>query len=146
MKINWGTGIAIFYALFVVIMIYMVVSASQNSVDPVQKNYYDKDLNYEAFRKSRENTILLDKEIDIKYQKSTENIEIHFPKEMTDISGQVTLYRPSNKFQDKHFKIFTNEHNAMVISTKELSSGLWRVLIDWNSGANSYFKEQRITL
>ena len=56
MKFNWGTGIGLFYVVFVVIMVSMVMFSARNNIDLVQEDYYEKDLNYESFRLARENS------------------------------------------------------------------------------------------
>ncbi len=146
MKLNWGTGIAIFYVAFMAVMILMVVRASQNSVHLVQKNYYDKDLNYEAFRQSKINAKELKEGIQVKHVRDQQQIVVRFPKTMSDVEGRVTLYRPSNKFQDKLYSIRLNEVNEMYIPAADLTTGLWRIMIDWQSDQKSYYKEERIVI
>jgi nitrogen fixation protein FixH len=146
MKLNWGTSIAIFYSLFVVVMIIMVVRASQNSVQLVQDNYYDKDLNYEAFRKSRENTANLKEQIEISHQAGTAHVTIGFPKDISGINGSITMYRPSNRFQDKKYTIKLNEENSMMIPLEGLSKGLWKILIDWKADNKSFYQEEDLIL
>jgi len=146
MKLNWGTSIAIFYSIFVIVMVFMVVRATQTSVELVQPNYYNKDIHYESFRQSRQNNAILLTQVEIKYTPQIHTVSIIFPEDMEHISGEVTLYRPSNKFQDKKIKINTNDQKTMEIDTQQLSKGLWRVIIHWSAGGKDYYKEKSITL
>lgn len=147
MKINWGTGIAIFYTCFMAAMIIMVIKSTQNNVQLVQENYYDKDLNYEEFRLKRENASNLSVPIEIKYLTSTKNIQVIFPDNTEDISGQISLFRPSNKFLDKQFKISVNASGKMEIPVdKSFQNGLWKVQVEWLNQGKSYFSEQSIVI
>ncbi len=145
MKWNWGTGIAIFYTTFVIVMVAMVVSASRKDVNMVQDNYYDKDLHYEAFRQSRENSRSLP--LRIEWNAAERHIQIHFPDDMQDLSGSVTLYRPSDRRLDR---IFMLNHETplptLKLPAQGLPAGMWRIMIDWQSAGVPYYKEEILVL
>lgn len=145
MKINWGTGIAIFYGLFVVVMVAMVVLSAQEDINMVQDNYYDKDLNYEAFRKSRENGSAMLEPVEINYEHGR-GLTLSFPKDIEVERGEVTLYRPSDRNRDQQLPLALNEENEMEIVTTDLVSGPWRILLSWSSSGQSYYKEKHIIL
>ena len=50
MKFNWGTGIVIFITQFVVSMSAMVFKASQQNVDLVTEDYYEKELAFQGLK------------------------------------------------------------------------------------------------
>ena len=141
MKLNWGSGIAIFYTLFVVTMVYMVVRASQTDVNMVQDNYYDQDLNYESFRKSRENG-LEEGVLSVNYMADRKQVRIHFTDSSEEIVGTVQFYRPSNRGWDKRFDIVVDENYDMQIPVVELPKGYWKILVSWNANGKSYYKEE----
>ena len=145
MKLNWGTSIAIFYSLFMAIMIFMVIRATQNKVQLVQENYYDKDLNYEAFRVSRANAAALVEKINLQVF-AGDRLLISFPNEKIDVEGTVTLYRPADRKLDRRFTLELDQENSMAIDTSSLTKGLWRVRLDWNMQGKSFYQEEIITL
>ncbi|NND06592.1 MAG: hypothetical protein HKN87_09445 [Saprospiraceae bacterium] len=145
MKLNWGTSIAIFYALFVIIMVGMVVYASKQDVNMVQDNYYDKDLNYESFRTSRANAEAISDKIDINYFQG-KNIVLTLPDNMVVENGKITMYRPSNRHLDKQFNIELDSKNSMHISTEHLMRGAWRIIIDWTHDGKSFHHEEQLVL
>lgn len=145
MKLNWGSGIAIFYTLFVVTMVYMVVRASQTDVNMVQDNYYDQDINYEAFRKSRQNG-MEEGLLSIEYQSGQKNVKIQFPEATAEIDGSVQLYRPSNQSWDKNLKIAVDASNAMEVAVDQLPKGYWKIVVRWDSKGKSYYKEEPLIL
>ena len=146
MKLNWGWRIAIFYSFFVITMIGMVVYSTQNKVQLVQDKYYDKDLEYEAFRQKRQNAEQLSQQLQINYIASLEQLELTFPKEMNVEEGTLTLFRPSNSFQDQKIRLKPDQHNQMRIPLHNLSKGHWKVQLDFKSAGKAYYKEQRLRL
>ena len=145
MKINWGSGIAIFYSLFVVTMVYMVVRASQEDVNMVQDNYYDHDLNYEAFRKSRQEGMQVGA-LAIEYQSAERNVKIQFPQTSGNIGGMIKFYRPSDHEMDQSVKILVDDQNKMVVPVDQLSKGYWKILVNWDIDGQSYYKEEPLVL
>ena len=144
MKINWGTGIAIFYSTFVIVMILMVVKASRTDINMVQENYYEQDLNYEAFRKSRENGD--GDKTTINYLSASQEIAIQFEETLKGIKGQVKFYRPSDNHQDRHWAINLDDQNKMLVDVSGLAKGYWKVLVDYQCQGMKYFKEQVIIM
>ncbi len=145
MKINWGTGIAIFYSVFVLIMILMVVKSSRTNINMVQEDYYDRDLNYEEFRKSRENAKNIDPDM-ISYASGSGVIIIEFPNTELPTEGEVRLYRPSDHRLDKLIQLELDDQNTMRIPVDRLLRGYWKVLVTWKSEGKNYFAEKRVTL
>lgn len=147
MKINWGSGIAIFYTLFVVVMILMVVKSSQNKPRMVQKNYYEKDLNYEAFRQKRENGDKVKDLIDIQYQAGLNKVKISFPGNLQNIEGNVVMFRPSNEYLDKSYPLKLDSMGDMFIPLdKNTARGQWKLQIDWTTSDQEYYNEEVIII
>ena len=86
-------------------------------------------------------------QINISYEAKAKTIKLEFPKSMTSSSGELALFRPSNKFMDKKFKLKLNNDGSMDIPLgKSLTSGLWHVQLDWISDGKSYYVEESIVL
>jgi hypothetical protein len=147
MKISWGTGIAIFYSCFVIAMVSMVVMSARNKSDLVQENYYQKDLNYEAFRVKRQNASRMSQPARINYIRADKQIRIQLPKEMAGSTGQVSMFRASDKSLDLNFDLSLNEEAIMNIpSTGKFLRGLWTIQVEWESEGKSYYAEEEIIL
>jgi len=147
MKLNWGSGIAIFYSLFVVVMITMVVKSTQNKVHMVQDNYYEKDLNYEEFRQKRQNGMAYQSLLDINYNQSDSKILISFPEQLADAKGELKLFRPSNQFLDINYTIQLDSNGQMYIQLKDnMVRGKWRVMLDWQFAGTDYYNEETIVI
>jgi len=147
MKFSWGTGIAVFYSAFVIVMVSMVIKSTHNKAQMVQENYYDKDLNYEAFRLKRENANNMKIPVKIQVSNLDQRLNIEFPKSMLSINGQVELFRPSNESMDVTYPIQLSHEGVMTIPLdKNIERGLWRIQVDWQSNGTGYYKEELITL
>ena len=147
MKITWGTGIAIFYVCFMAAMIFMVIKSSQNKMDLVQENYYQKDLVYEQFRSKRQAAANLDKAVQVAYRLDNNSLELIFPKEIQKPSGTLTLFRPSNKFLDQSFELPAIQDSKMTIPLdSKIAKGLWRIQIDWEMEGQQFYTEQSIVI
>lgn len=147
MKINWGWSIAIFYSLFVIVMVFMVMKSTQNKPKMVQENYYEKDLNYEAFRQKRQNGAALKDLVNISYEARDRQLKISFPGNLENIEGDITMYRPSNQYLDKNFKLDLDSMGDMIIPLdKSLAPGKWKIQLDWKNESQEFFNEEIIII
>ncbi|MFT5167750.1 MAG: hypothetical protein ACI8P3_002988 [Saprospiraceae bacterium] len=147
MKLHWGNYIAIFYTCFVCAMIFMVFKSTQNKMDLVQENYYQKDLDYESFRSKRQNSTELSEQVSVSYSIANKAIELSFPEEMKTLKGKLILFRPSNKLLDKTFLLKLDKHSKMSIPVDgDIPPGLWKVQLDWEAQGSNYYKEESIVI
>jgi hypothetical protein len=147
MKFNWGTGIAIFYTAFVAAMISVVVKSCHHKSDLVKEDYYQLDLDYEDHRQKKENSKMLAQNISIEYDQSTRLLSLSFPETMTEIAGDIHLFRPSDKNMDFHYPIDLLEENKVELSLdKGTASGLWQVKLDWSGDGISYYTKSEIII
>ena len=75
-------------------------------------------------------------------------LEIIFPsQELSRISsGTVLLFRPSEKKEDKLFPLTLNSEGKQLVSTSNLSTGLWKVKLDWKEGDVPFYTEMELML
>lgn len=145
MKFTWGTGIACFYTLFVIVMVSMVVFATNNPTDLVQENYYEKDINYESYRQKRAKGASVKTQVDVVAESGNSAIKISLPSEMRNATGTVTLFRPSNKAYDTSFELNLDEKSTMTYALPgQTVKGLWKLKLDWQVNGQQYFQEKTI--
>ena len=144
MKFNWGTGITIFFLSFVVFMLFMAYKCFQTDFDLVTEDYYAKELVYQETIKKLKNEKNLDVSFFIK--KSENGVAIEFPKDqaVAVITGTVQFFRPSYKELDKYFQLANNPEGTYFFKAENFQKGIYKVLVDWQSGETSYFKEEVI--
>lgn len=107
----------------------------------VTEDYYGVELAYQNDIDKLNNANTLSEHVH--YTKNEEGLVITFPKDLDfkNITGKVSLYRPSNKKLDFEEPIkLTN--SKMLIVNKRLIDGRWNLRIDWNYNGTPYlFKE-----
>lgn len=146
MKFNWGTGIAIFFILFVITTVSVVIRTTYHDHSLVVDKYYEADLEYQKHYEKVARNKALSTELEVKLLKKEGLIQFQFPMETKSVSGNILFFRPSDTSKDFQVPIQTNEKQQFLFSTKDLISGLWRVKIDWSSNGKEYYKEQRIVI
>ncbi|MEZ5043026.1 MAG: FixH family protein [Saprospiraceae bacterium] len=146
MKINWGTGIAIFYTLFASILVMVVIKSKQYDHSLVVDNYYEEDLHYQSHFDKLVNSQQAGMAVQISLDKATDNIQLVFPKEMGNIKGNIHFFRPSDQKQDFSLGIELNTDNKQQLPANTLAPGLWKLQVDWQSAGKAFFTEQVLVL
>ena len=146
MKINWGTGIVIAFICFISFIMYFIISMNTDSKydhDLVTEEYYKAELGYQDEINKENNSKKLTE--NISYKKTPEGLLISFPSNLdTDkITGNVFLYRPSNKQLDFETPISLSD-NYLLIPENRLLDGRWNIKIDWQYKDTSYLYKREI--
>lgn len=144
MKISWGTGIVLAFVGFIAFIMYFIVSMNIDDKydhDLVSDDYYGDELKYQGDIDKLKNANTLNK--NISYERTAEGLKINFPEDIDykEITGNMFLYRPSNKQLDFETAISLS-NPYLLIPDKRLVDGRWNIKIDWQYKGKSYlFKE-----
>ncbi|ALJ05052.1 cytochrome C oxidase Cbb3 [Pseudalgibacter alginicilyticus] len=147
MKINWGTGIVLAFIGFISFIMFFVITMNVDdrfTNELVVEDYYGAELTLQDEIDKQNNAKNLEE--NIRYEISTEGLVIFFPSnlDLENITGNVFLYRPSNKHLDFETAISLSD-SYLLIPDKRLVDGRWNIKIDWQYKGNSYlFKESII--
>jgi len=146
MKINWGTGIVIAFALFMTFILYFVFEVQSNSKydnDLVVEEYYKHDSHFQEEMARIQNAHDLQQKPSIVY--SEEGVKVAFPAnfESDKIKGNVLLYRPSNKKFDFNTQIVLS-NSALLIPKDKLVKGRWDVNMEWQYNGTKYLTKEVI--
>jgi hypothetical protein len=146
MKINWGTGIVIAFALFITFILYFVFKVqSDNKYDNelVTEDYYKKEALVQNDIEKQQNANHL--EMKLKIIKSEAGLVVEFPTDFdySKIKGKVSLYRPSSQKLDFEVKILLSSPH-LLIPKSNLTGGLWDISIDWNYMGKDYLNKETI--
>ena len=147
MKINWGTGIVIAFALFMGFILFFIIKVQTNSKydnEFVVKEYYKKELLAQQDLDKEQNAYDLKKD-QVLIKEVPEGIVIDFPKDFDykNIKGIVSLYRPSNQKLDFEVPISLSS-NHLLIPKSNLVGGRWDISIDWNYQGKKYLNKQEV--
>jgi len=143
-KINWGTGIVIALVVMIGGMIFLVSIAVRQDYDLVDKDYYQKSVNYQQHIEEVKNTSALAEKI--KFQQSIDTLKITFPNlgNAQEYTGEIHFYSPVEEKRDETIKLKLNSNFSQSIGLKSLKSGRYTVKINWSVGKVSYYQEEEI--
>lgn len=146
MKINWGTGIVIAFALFMAFIlsfVYKVQSNQKYDNELVTKEYYKKEATVQIDIEKKQHANALKNLVVIK--KVDEGVIIEFPSDFdySKIKGKVSLYRPSSQKLDFEINISLSSP-YLLIPKSNLTGGLWDISVDWNYKETDYLNKETI--
>lgn len=147
MKINWGTGIVLAFVAFISFILYFVYIASSDPKadhDMVTEEYYRKELKYQADLDAAANLEAFGGEVRLEHAEG--GLGIRFPKGMdpSEITGTMSLYRPSNKQLDFVTSI-TISDTMLLIPESRLVDGRWDIRLEWEYQGKPYLYRGRFT-
>lgn len=144
MKLNWGFGIFAFYTAFVVFILFLVFRSSQEKVDLVTEDYYQRELEYQDVIKKKDNAAKLD--TGLSYTINNMSVDLRFPPSQKKLNGKIVVYRPSNKNFDKSFVISLDQNNEMTIALDDSPLGLYKMMVSWQADSLGFYVEKDIYL
>jgi len=142
-KISWGTGITIVIILFLFVTIGQAIAIHTFiDYDLVEEEYYEAEIKYQLQIEKLERTNALSEALIIKL--SNQFIELDFPSIFEDkaITGFINFYKPSDDLLDKIQAVKLDDENKMYFSTNELTTGLWKVKVNWEVERIEYYNEK----
>jgi nitrogen fixation protein FixH len=147
MKINWGTGIVLAFVAFISFIMYFVVQMNMEDRadhELVTKDYYKKELAYQKEIDAEKNAAEFDAKL--KVTKSKDGLVVKFPENFDpkNITGKVSLYRPSNRHLDVNFPVsLSNTH--LLIPDNRLVDGRWDIAIEWQYKGKTFLHKEKLT-
>lgn len=143
-KFNWGTGIVIVTAVFMVISVSTTLFFMNQDVDLVDKNYYEKELAYQQQVSKLQKTADMKADIDFSVEKNA--FVLAFPKEhlKENITGEIFLYRAASSKKDYTIPVAMDSSGVQFINTSKMNRGLWKIQVSWSSGENEFYSEKNL--
>ncbi len=143
---KWGIGIVVLYSGFVLFMLTLVLFVTFQKIDLVSPDYYQKDLTHQSRIDATNRAEALLEKLKFAYLPKQNLLSIGFPKEhlLEDVTGQITLFRPSDASLDQIIKIAPNHSGQQQIKTQRLAKGLWKVTIEWQASGDEYFFSETV--
>ena len=143
MKFNWGTGIAIFYTIFVLFTGFMVYKAFGEDFDLVTEDYYAQEIKFQDKIDSRSRAEALDASLQNIVE--GENLKIIFPQQAEALTGSINCFRPSDETKD-FIESFKTETGSHTIPLSKFIKGKYLIKVDWSANGVDYYQEQTIVI
>ena len=147
MKFNWGTGIVLAFIGFISFVMYFVIRMNTEDRayhELVTQEYYKRELAYQNEIDAEKNAVAANAQL--KISKTEEGLAVRFPEkfETKEITGKVSLYRPSNRHLDFNFPIsLSNTH--LLIPDSRLLDGRWDITIEWSYKGKTFLHKEKLT-
>jgi len=140
---NWGYKILVVFTVFVAGILFLVYKSSNQKMDLVTTDYYEKELKYQqkidAMGKVSQLTDT------VKYALSGGQLHIEFPKDFLGktITGDLVLYCPSDEDRDvkQAFSVLDHPVSVPVQSLKRME---YQMQLSWKVGSNTYYLEKML--
>jgi nitrogen fixation protein FixH len=144
-RMSWGTGVLIAFGLFGAGLAVMIWIALSNPTDLVSDDYYQRGLRHEGRIQSARRADAGDP---VTMTGATGSVTIAIPAgaRTGDVSGTVTLYRPSDRSMDFNLPLSLDSTGVMRIESTRLYPGLWTVQVEWTAYGVEYYEESKLVL
>lgn len=136
---SWGTKILCLYLGFVALIVTMVGLTMRENVDLVSEDYYRKELEYQEKIDAIERTASL--KDPLTWRIAGDTLVLEFPDLHGKSGGSVFFFRPSDARLDREIPIADKPDILRRIPLTGLTTGLYRMQIDWHAGGADYYSE-----
>jgi hypothetical protein len=144
LKINWGGGIVITIVVMVTFMLVLVFIATRQDYYLVDKDYYQKAVNYQEQIDKINNANSLDEKVNIQYNNKL--LKLQFPNffQNDSLAGTINLYSPVNEKYDLNLSLKIDTSLSQFVSLAKLPKGRYKVKLDWTANEKPFYQEIEI--
>jgi hypothetical protein len=144
MKINWGTGIVIAFAVFITFILYFVLKVQSDAKynnELVVEEYYKHDARFGDEMVRVQNAQDLAQKPTITFDITGVSIVFPIVFSPEKIKGKVSFYRSSNKKLDFEVPISSA---SLLVPIKDLVPGRWEINMEWQYEGKQYLTKETI--
>ena len=140
---GWPYGIAVFYGIFVLLLLIFVLYTMFNNIDLVSDEYYAEDLAYQQQIDRQTRSKNLKTGLNWVYNEPSKQVKLIFPSNFSPdkISGKIIFFRPSDAKLDRTVRIAPDKSGNQTVDVSFLKTGIWRIKIFWNVVSTDYYEE-----
>ncbi len=133
---NWGKGLVIGLGAFMIFITVLVVQMFRTAEDSIEKDYYEKSLNYDVDYDQMQQVITDKAQPEVK--QNDEFLNINFA---AIDSGTVIFKRPSDSKKDQ---IFAIDQKQIQLPKTGFEKGEWRIIIRWTADNKKYLYQTNL--
>ncbi len=143
---NWGYKILITVIAFITMMLGFVYVAAKQDNPVIDKNYYERELQYQKLIDGSKNYEALSTKLII--SNTAQEIIIVLPKLADDkiISGKIEILNVQKTEFDKVITINNDSLLRISIPRQELHSGRYLIRTSFETGSKFYYTEEKLNL
>jgi len=137
---NWGKGIILGMLVFMAFIITMAVLMFLAPNDEYDHQYYEKGLTFDRDY-NREAGVYKD-HVQPVIKADSRFLTLTFAQPVED--GKLILTRPADARMDKTFLLNGSTGNQVAIPLKQIATGHWQLVLNWQSSQKKYLYQQGI--
>ena len=121
----------------------MVYKSTKQEFHLVTHSYYEESLDYDKVQTMKSNYSMLDVEAQVTVIQEEALLTVQLPEGFEEGSkGTVHMYCPTDSDADQRFEL----QQPFSISTGDLKTGKWKVIVDWEKDGKTYLFERSVFL
>jgi nitrogen fixation protein FixH len=145
-KFDWGTGIFIFIALFLLVNAFVIYKSFQQRNDLVIEEYYPQGLEYQKQIDRFANANSLTGKILIRTDANELSISYPYDLKGKDIKGKVIFFRPSDERADFNDSIKFDTAMIQRIAVDKIMKGKYIAKFFWIMDGKEFAYESMVRL
>jgi nitrogen fixation protein FixH len=140
-KLHAGHYITIFFIFFISMLVTVLIASRNQDHNLVSENYYDLDLKYQKRMDAKNNLAAYPNKVILQQNSDGKTIDLMFKNIESTVNGKIKFYRPSDNTRDFDVDLKLDEIGKISLSTENMQSGRWILIIDWTEGDTPFYKE-----
>lgn len=146
MKLNWGTGLVIVLAFFIIGMGTVTYKAMNQRHDLVTTDYYQKEIAYQGTIDAKKNAESLGE--NCRFETVDGKLNLLFPEALAGQSAtaEIELYYPTMAERDFSISKADWAIQGLEIPEEKLASGKWIAKVALNAEGKDYYFETETLL
>jgi nitrogen fixation protein FixH len=146
-RLHWGIGISIVYALFASGTLAFTWFALHQPVELVAADYYERALSHDRVQAAAARGTAIESSIAISSDGEGRNMVVVWTDAGTrPHQGTATFYRPSNPAWDRRIAIAPDPDGRQMFAVADLAAGHWILQLRWTAGSDEYAIDRAVTL
>ena len=143
MRFTWGTGLLLFILIFISLCVAFMIFAFNQNINLVQKEYYEKGVDFDKEKAVTERSMMYKDIINIKTE--SDAILISLPDSFINkvSEAEIFFYRPSDENLDQKLKL---NSDTTILKKENFVSGRYIAKISWIMKDEKYFLEKEFSV
>jgi nitrogen fixation protein FixH len=144
-RVNWGVAVAIAYTVFAAGTLGFAVFAMEQPVDLVSPDYYEQSLKQDDRMAAVARVQAMGDTFSAALSADEVAVAIP-PAARVDVTGTITMYRPSDAAADRSVPLRVNPDGVARMGVGELARGHWILKVSWQARGQGYYYEHPVEL
>lgn len=139
---NWGKGIAIALAAFIIFIVVLAVKLMSSKIDLESEDYYRKEIDYQKEIEAQQNANALSQ--NIKVSLYDDQVLFEIPDSINMENVKIKMTRPNNKELDKEFDVEGTK--TFLVPKNELEIGLYNISISYSIDGIDHLQKEELRI